>query len=168
MGVKMMLARLLAAFLLAAVAACATATATDEPIRPNHYVMRHLQKATGDDPGLTEEGQRNAVRLADLLADDPPSAIYVSTTRRARETAAVLATRLGLTPITYDPRDTPALIAAATSETGTVLIVGHSNTVPEIVERLGGTRPADLSESDFGDVWRVYGPDRRVERLRID
>jgi len=168
MGVKMPLARLIATFLLVAVAACATANAADEPVRPNYYVMRHLQKATGDDPGLTEEGQRNAARLADLLADDPPAAIYVSTTRRARETAAVLATRLGLTPKTYDPRDTPALIAAVTAETGTVLIVGHSNTVPEIVERLGGQRPADLSETDFGDVWRVYGPDRRVERLRVE
>ena len=167
MGNRMPIARLLAAFLLLAVAACATAGAADEPVRPNYYVMRHLQKATGDDPGLTEEGQRNAARLADLLADDPPSAIYVSTTRRARETAAVLATRLGLTAKTYDPRDTPALIAAVTAETGTVLIVGHSNTVPEIVERLGAPRPADLAESDFGDVWRVFGPDRRVERMRV-
>lgn len=168
MGVKTMLARLLAAFLLVAASACATASADEEPVRPNYYVMRHLQKATGDDPGLTEEGQRNAAGLADLLADDPPSAIYVSSTRRARETAAVLASRLNLTPKTYDPRDTPALIAAVTAEPGTVLIVGHSNTVPEIVERLGGSRPADLSDSDFGDVWRVYGPDRRVEHLRID
>lgn len=162
-----MLARLIAAFCLFAVAACATASAADDPVRPNYYVMRHLQKATGDDPGLTEEGQRNAVLLADLLADDPPSAIYVSSTRRARETAAVLASRLNLTPRTYDPRDTPALIAAVTAEPGTVLIVGHSNTVPEIVERLGGQRPADLSETDFGDVWRVFGPDRRVERMRV-
>lgn len=167
MGNAMPIARLLAAFLLLAVAACATADAADEPVRPNYYVMRHLQKATGDDPGLTEEGQRNAARLADLLADDPPSAIYVSNTRRARDTAAMLATRLGLTPKTYDPRDTPALVAAVTAETGTVLIVGHSNTVPEIVERLGAPRPADLSDADFGDVWRVFGPDRRVERLRV-
>ena len=162
-----MLARFVAAFLLVAVAACATASA-DEPVRPNYYVMRHLQKATGDDPGLTEEGHRNAARLADILADDPPSAIYVSSTRRARETAAPLASRLGLAPKTYDPRDTPALIAAVAAEPGTVLIVGHSNTVPEIVERLGGTRPADLAETDFGDVWRVYGPDRRVERLMLN
>ena len=168
MGVRTMFARLLAAFMLVAVGACATASAADEPVRPNYYVMRHLQKAAGDDPGLTEEGQRNAARLADLLADDPPSSIYVSSSRRARETAAVLASRLNLTPRSYDPRDTPALVAAVTAETGTVLIVGHSNTVPEIVERLGGTRPADLSESDFGDVWRVFGPDRRVERLRVD
>ena len=167
MGKSMPFARLIAAFLLLAVAACATASAADEPVRPNYYVMRHLQKATGEDPGLTEEGRRNAARLADLLADDPPSAIYVSSTRRARETAAVLASRLGLTPKSYDPRDIPALIAAVTAETGTVLIVGHSNTVPEIVERLGGTRPADLAETDFGDVWRIYGPDRRVERLRV-
>ena len=163
----MLLARLLVILSLVAAAACATTEAEEPGPRPNVYVMRHLQKAAGDDPGLSEEGQRNAERLADLLAGDPPSAIYVSATRRARETAALLAMRLGLTPKTYDPPDTPALIAAVMAEPGTVLIIGHSNTVPDIVERLGGSRPADLAESDYGDVWRVYGPDRRVERLTI-
>jgi hypothetical protein len=67
----------------------------------------------------------------------------------------------------YDPRDTPGLVARVKAETGTVLIVGHSNTVPEIVAQLGGTRPADLAETDFGDIFRV----RRnggVDRLRLE
>jgi broad specificity phosphatase PhoE len=159
--------RLIAAAALVLVAACATAPAADPGPRPNFYVMRHLQKAAGQDPGLTEEGRANAERLAALLAGDPPAAIYVSTTRRARETAAPLAARLGLMMRDYDPSDTPALIEAVTQEPGTVLIVGHSNTVPDIVERLGGARPADLGENDFGDVWHVYGPDRKVEKLRV-
>ena len=159
----MSLPRFLTALLLAVLAACATAP--DASAGPNFYVMRHLQKAAGPDPALSEEGARNAAKLADLLADDPPAAIYVSTTRRARETAAPLAARLGLTPKTYDPSNTAALIAAVTAEAGTVLIVGHSNTVPEIVERLGGTRPVAIDESHYGDVWHIASG--RTSRLTL-
>lgn len=162
----MTIARLIAAALLILVAACATTPRTETP-RPNYYVTRHLQKAPGQDPGLTEEGKANALRLADQLAGDPPSVIYVSTTRRAAETAGPLAARLGLIPRTYNPSDTPGLIAAVTAEAGTVLIVGHSNTVPEIVERLGGARPADLADDAYGDVWHVFGPERRTEKTGI-
>ena len=161
----MTLFRPLAALLLLALAACATTA--EEPAPPSYYVMRHLQKAEGQDPGLSEAGQRNAERLAAWFAEDPPAAIYVSTTRRARETAGPLAAQLGLTPKEYDPRDTPGLVARAKAEAGTVLIVGHSNTVPEIVAQLGGARPADLAETDFGDIFRVRR-DGTVERLRLE
>ena len=162
----MAFARFLAAALLLVLAACATAPAPQAP-HPNFYVMRHLQKAAGQDPGLTAEGQANAVRLAALLANDPPSAIYVSTTRRARESAAPLAARLGLTMRDYDPSNTPALIEAVVKEPGTVLIVGHSNTVPDIIGRLGGDRPTDLADGDYGDVWHVYGTPRRTDKLSL-
>ena len=136
----------------AALAGCATASA---PQPDAFYVVRHFEKVEGPDPGLSAEGQASAARLADMLADRPPHAIFVSTTRRARESAAPLAARLGLTPMDYDPRDTPGLVARLRAEPGTVLVVGHSNTVPDIVAGVGGTRPPDLSESDYGDVWIV-------------
>jgi broad specificity phosphatase PhoE len=160
----MILPRMIAALLLAALAACAAVV--PEPAGPGWYAMRHLQKADGPDPGLSGEGRAGAERLAGWFGDEPPAAVYVSTTRRARETAAPLAARLGLTPKEYDPSDTPGLIARVRAEAGPVLIVGHSNTVPEIVERLGGTRPADLGEGDYGDVWLVWR-DGRTERRRV-
>jgi broad specificity phosphatase PhoE len=161
----MTLFRPLAALLLFMVAACATTA--EEPAAPSWYVMRHLQKADGQDPALSAEGHANARRLIGFFAKDPPGAIYVSTTKRALETAGPLASEHGLTVKEYDPRDTPGLVARAKAEPGTVLIVGHSNTVPEIVAQLGGARPADLAETDFGDIFRVRR-DGRVERLRLE
>jgi len=152
---------------IAALALAGCATAAQEPREEAFYVMRHLQKAAGTDPGLTDEGQRCAARLAEEMAGSGVSAVYASTTRRARETAAPLAARLGLTPVEYDPRDTPALAARVRSEPGSVLVVGHSNTVPEIVERLGGARPGDLSEDRYGEVWRVARPGGAVTSSRI-
>jgi phosphohistidine phosphatase SixA len=91
----------------------------------------------------------------------------VSATRRAQETAAPLAARFGLTAKIYDPRDTPGLVARVAAEPGTVLVVGHSNTVPDIVEQLGGTRPGPLAETDYGDVWRISRADKQTVRMRI-
>jgi broad specificity phosphatase PhoE len=156
---------LAALLLLFAVAACA---AWPPPQRgPSFYVMRHLQKAQGDDPPLSVEGQANARRLIGFFAAEPPRAIYVSATRRARETAEPLAARLRVRIRRYDPADTDGLIRRVLAEKGPVLIVGHSNTVPEIVERLGGERPAPLADSDYGDVWHLWGAPRRTERLRV-
>ena len=150
----MKLHRLWPAFALAALAGCAT---TPNDPAPSYYVMRHLQKAsaTDPDPSLSAEGKDNAERLHALVEANPPSAIYASPTRRAMETAAPLAARLGLATKAYDPRDTTGLAARVQAETGSVLIVGHSNTVPGIVEALGGMRPAELTEEDYGDVWIV-------------
>jgi broad specificity phosphatase PhoE len=160
----MTLFRPLAALLLFALAACAT-TAREPPAQ-SWYVMRHLQKAEGPDPALSAEGHANARRLIDFFGEDRPGAIYVSTTRRALETAGPLAATLAVTVKEYDPSDTSGLVARVKAEAGTVLIVGHSNTVPEIVARLGGARPADLAESDYGDIFRVRR-DGTVERLRL-
>ena len=152
-------------FTLLALAACA---ATPEPAPPPTWVMRHLNTPAGErDPELTPEGQRAALVLANWFRDERPVAIYVSDYRRTRQTAAPLAARLGLTPILYDPADTPGLIARVRATAGPVLIVGHSNTVPDIVEQLGGTRPGDLVHADFGDIWRI-GPDGGTRRTRIE
>jgi phosphohistidine phosphatase SixA len=138
------------------------------PAQPNIYVMRHLHTPAGvSDPDLTAEGMKYAAEVADWFQRDPPNAIYASSTKRAQQTAEPLARRLKLTLKTYDPRDTPGLLAAVSLETGTVLIVGHSNTVPDIIEKLGGKRPADLTHEDFGDIWHVAGPERATSRVHI-
>jgi phosphohistidine phosphatase SixA len=154
----------LLALALSSLAACATPS---EPAPPPTWVVRHLNTPAGErDPDLTAEGQRAAAALAAWFRADPPRAIYVSDYRRTRQTAAPLAARLGLVPIVYDPADTPGLIARVRAGPRPALIVGHSNTVPDIVEQLGGTRPAALVHEDFGDIWRV-APDGATIRARI-
>jgi broad specificity phosphatase PhoE len=162
----MMFSRFAIVGALFALAGCASAPRS--PPAPTFYVMRHLHTLAGvRDPDLTAAGQAAAQALAILLDKQQPRAIYVSNTRRAQQTAAPLAARIGVLPKIYDPADTAGLIAAVSGETGTVLVVGHSNTVPDIVERLGGTRPAALIHEDFGDLWRIAGSPRVTTRLRI-
>lgn len=152
---------------LIALAACATMRA---PAPPATYVMRHLNTPAGErDPDLLPEGQHAAALLVGWFQREGarPVAIYVSDYERTRQTAAPLAAALGLTPIVYDPADTPGLIARVRAERGPVLIVGHSNTVPDIIAALGGTQPAPLVHEDFGDIWRV-GPAGATTRMRIE
>ena len=150
---------------LLALAACVTPAGTAGPVT---YVMRHLDTPAGErDPELLPQGQRAASALAAWFGRVRVRAIYVSDFRRTRQTAAPLAARLGLTPIVYDPADTPGLVARVRAGPHPALVVGHSNTVPEIVAQLGGTRPAPLVHEDFGDIWRV-GPDGATTRMRIE
>ena len=51
------------------------------------------------DPELTPAGRDQAERVAERLAGEPITAIYVTTLRRTAETAAPLANRLGLVPV---------------------------------------------------------------------
>jgi phosphohistidine phosphatase SixA len=156
-----------AALMLAGCATAPDGAAEAAAQRPAYYVMRHLEKAEGADPALSAPGAANAQRLAKWFEGrTKPQAIYVSTTRRARDTAAPLAARLGLTPREYNPADTARLVAQVRAEPGSVLVVGHSNTVPEIVAGLGGTRPAPLADTDYGVVW-VVTEDGRTEALPL-
>ena len=150
-----------------ALTGCATMA---PPAPPATYVIRHLNTPAGErDPDLLPEGRQAAALLVGWFARERarPAAIYVSDYKRSRQTAAPLAASLGLAPIVYDPADTPGLIARVRAGPAPALIVGHSNTVPDIVEQLGGTRPAALVHEDFGDIWRV-GADGATARMRIE
>ena len=119
------------------------------------YVIRHLEKAAGDDPALTPLGAARAGQLADVLASANIKAVFATPTRRARETAAPLAERLGVPVSDYNPRDLEALAAAVSGAAGSVLIVGHSNTVPEIIKALGGNIAPAIDDSVFDDLFVV-------------
>ena len=122
---------------------------------PATYVIRHLHKAEGDDPPLTSEGAAAAVRLATLLEGEGIRAIYATPTRRTMETAEPLARRLDIAITPYDPREPQALVDAVGALGGPVLVVGHSNTVPDLVERFGGAPVPRLSEDDYGTLFAI-------------
>jgi len=131
------------------------------------YVIRHLQKATGDDPPLTNEGTAGAQKLSDLLAKKKVTAIYATQTKRAMQTAEPLAKKLGLTVMAYDPKDPAALAAKVAKDQNAVLIVGHSNTVPELVAKVGGRQPAPLADTDYGTVFVVKAGSADVEQIQL-
>lgn len=135
-----------------------------------YVVVRHAQKATGDDPGLTAEGEARAQALAAALADAGVSAIYATPYRRTQATAAPLAARTGIAVTRYEPGDAVATAASirAAGHRGTVLIVGHSNTVPTLVEAFAGVAVPAMPETDYSRLYAIaVGGDGRARLLRL-
>jgi len=80
--------------------------------------------------------------------------IHSSDTKRTRDTAAPLAKRLGLEVEIYDPRDLPAMATKLKAASGRHLVVGHSNTTPQLTELLGGDGGTPIVEATEYD--RLY------------
>jgi len=151
---------------LAALAAMLAPSPTPAQEAPTRYVMRHLDTPKGErDPDLLPAGAARAKALVAWFEGKPLAAIFATPYRRTQQTAAPIAAARGLTVQTYDPADTDALIARVKTVAGPVLIVGHSNTVPDIVAALGGERPGDLAHEDFGDLWTISGGSTRHHRI---
>lgn len=140
-------------------AACAAAPARD-PGAVTFIIVRHAEKGTDDarDPSLSEVGQARAQRLAALLSDVPIHAAYATAYRRTYQTAQPVAADHFFRITTYDaqlPVPQFAERLRALHKTGTVLVVGHSNTVPAIVGALSGQPVAAMGEDEFDRLYRV-------------
>ncbi|MXV14237.1 SixA phosphatase family protein [Hufsiella ginkgonis] len=126
------------------------------------WVVRHAEKDVSDpknaDPPLSDAGTQRAKDLDTYLADQRVAAIYSTKYKRTQATGAPLAARAGLTIISYDPKDPGALAkeVVAAFRGKSVLVVGHSNTVLELVEAFGGKRPVKaLSDEDYDYLFKV-------------
>jgi broad specificity phosphatase PhoE len=114
-------------------------------------LVRHAERAgdMGTDPPLTAQGIQRSESLARLLADAHIQTIFATNTKRTQQTAAPIAEKLHLTPVVLPGQDVPALLERLRSlkPDDVVLVVGHSNTVPQIVSGLGGeTKPIPDTE----------------------
>ncbi|GAA4861554.1 phosphoglycerate mutase family protein [Luteimonas vadosa] len=160
-------ALLFAASLLLAAAGCAALPVAPAPAA-TFVVVRHAEKAADDpsDPVLAEAGRQRAAALAASLADEPVVAVYSTDYRRTRQTAAPVAARHGLEVRPYDatqPADTFARELRNRHPAGTVVVVGHSNTVPAIVSALCACTVAAMDESEYDNRYTVrFGEDGRA------
>ncbi len=126
-------------------------------------LVRHAERPgnMNSDAGISKVGRCRAEVLAKMLADTGIKRIYVSEVARTQQTAEPLAKRLGLNPEVVPANDVDALVSKlrAASPPGVALVVGHSNTVPEIIRRLGGgTVPMKDNEFDRMFVAILTGP----------
>lgn len=111
------------------------------PSRTVYYLVRHAEKDTGSDPVLTKAGYLRSGDLYRAMKGTKIQKIFVSQYRRSRLTADSL--------VAYHGTDTVHYMADASGDglfsklellspgAGAVLIIGHSNTIPQIIRRLG-------------------------------
>ena len=130
------------------------------------FLVRHAEKAsTGEDPSLTTEGQERAEELARFLQEVPIDAIYSTDYKRTMETAMPTATAKNVPIESYDPSDL-ATFAAALQEATTnkkILIVGHSNTTPALINIFANSdQYTSLSEKQYDNMYILSSVDRKV------
>lgn len=128
-------------------------------------IMRHGEKeTTGADPNLNSDGQLRAEELKRLLANVSVSAIYSTPFNRTRQTVQPLAAAKGLIVMEYPTEKSYAQLESEvlTAHRGkTVVIVGHSNTVPDMLKELSNNSfSVTISDSQYDNLFIVSMPEK--------
>jgi len=133
-----------------------------------YYIVRHAEKAIvtkdsvgmmANNPPLSEPGKVRAFVLRDELKSEHIKSIYSTNTIRTISTAQPLSDLTGVPIVVYSPsKDSADAFTSRLKNTkGNVLVVGHSNTVDDIVNRLTG-RPdiaGDLADAEYDNLFIV-------------
>jgi|SRR5690606_11497588 len=127
------------------------------------YVVRHAEKATvsgnsnmmSQDPPLSEAGQKRAEDLREVLKSKKIGYIFSTNFIRTRSTAEPTRAHFGIQIENYAPRPDDNFIHKVTGLKKNVLIVGHSNTIDDVVNKICGETkvPGDLDESIYDNLY---------------
>jgi broad specificity phosphatase PhoE len=122
------------------------------------WIVRHAEKDTTyinrQDPDLTATGQQRALDLATYLQNEDVVKVFSTDTKRTRHTAKHVKAPLEI----YNPKNLTGLLDLIPQNANgkSVLIVGHSNTVLETIEALGGKRPLTLlTDDDYDYLFKI-------------
>jgi 2,3-bisphosphoglycerate-dependent phosphoglycerate mutase len=128
------------------------------------YVVRHAEKAAapagnmmGTDVPLSEAGKQRAERLKELLKDKKVGLIYSTNTIRTKATAQPTADYFNIPIAIYNARPDSAFIHLLMAQKKNTLVVGHSNTVDDIVNMLCNEIkiPGDLNDPDYDNLFVI-------------
>jgi broad specificity phosphatase PhoE len=145
------------------------------------FIVRHAERAAGEeDPPLSPDGRLRADALAHVLESANVAVAYCTQYQRTRETVKPLAQQANI-PIREINADQVAMLVhdVLINHAGqTVVIAGHSDTVPQIVNELGGGSMPPISGNEYDNLYvvivhevsilRILGlPLRKVDTLRL-
>ncbi|GAB4091522.1 histidine phosphatase family protein [Flaviaesturariibacter terrae] len=137
-----------------------------------YYIVRHAEKAApgpqmSSDVPLSPAGEARAQALQERLKGEKLQFVYSTNFLRTKATAAPTASAAGLGLLFYDPKDSSFISHVLAQGNGNTLIVGHSNTVDDLVNRLVG-KPVlqDLPDSAYGDLFIVTKRGKRFSWKR--
>jgi broad specificity phosphatase PhoE len=141
------------------------------------FLVRHAERADtangaapamGADPDLSEAGRARADSLAAALRNAGITAIFATEYKRTQQTAAPLAKRLGIPVTTIPSKDSVALAGRINAASGVVLVVGHSNTIPEVIKLLGVDTPITIDDAEYDNLFvLVRGGNPTLIRLHL-
>ena len=124
------------------------------------YLIRHAEKAEGEDPALLPEGRDRAAAWAGMLQRAEIDVVLTSDAVRTRETGGIIARALDIPTEALAASDVTGLVDLMTfdHEEDRVLVVGHAETLPAILEGLGVGAGIEIDQDDFGNLFVVFRP----------
>ena len=122
--------------------------------QPVVVIVRHAEKAAngGDDPDLSSAGRVRADALARILKDSGITAIFTTEFKRTQQTAAPTTTSAHVRATVVAVKDTAGLVAKLHELNGNALVVGHSNTIPDIIKALGINNAINIPDDDYSEL----------------
>lgn len=122
------------------------------------YLVRHAEKITTEgveNPDLTAIGKFRAQNIAKQLSKVGITEIYSSNYNRTLQTAQPLADFLKLEIKKYDPSKLVEFAERVKSMQGTILIVGHSNTTPNLTSLISGKKVHTIQDDEYDNLYQV-------------
>ncbi len=145
---------------LAAICFKTTAFAQQEPAATKIFIVRHAEKEAGKDPVLTSAGNARAGDLMRALQNEGVQKIYVSQYKRTQNTADSMRIQLKISTVQYASDTLCDDLVNAIMVNGdfgkTILIIAHSNTIPQIIRKFG------VTDYPYGDI-----PDNEFDNLFV-
>jgi broad specificity phosphatase PhoE len=146
--------------LLAAIAFKNTSFAQQESAVTKIFIVRHGEKEAGKDPVLTPAGNIRAGDLMRALQNEGVQKIYVSQYKRTQNTADSMRIQLKINTVQYIADTLCDDLVNSIMENGdfgkTILIIAHSNTIPQIIRKFG------VTDYPYGDI-----PDNEFDNLFV-
>ncbi len=136
------------------------------------YLIRHAEKDRSDpeniDPELNQKGLGRAMHWAEILEEVSLDAIYTTDFERTTMTAAPTAVKKDITLMYYDPDELDIELFKSNNTGNDVLIVGHSNSTPELVNKLiGEEKYGPMDDYDNGSLFIVQLTGDQVTDTRL-
>ena len=135
---------------------------------PIVFIVRHAEKTSNDgkDPDLSAQGQKRAEALAHILKDSQITSVFVTEFKRTQETAAPTASGAHVSPTVVPANDIGVLVEKVRALNGNALVVGHGNTIPNLLKALGIATPVSIPEDDYTEIFAVLiGNEPQLLRL---
>ena len=132
------------------------------------YIVRHAEKMLVEDPDpeLAQVGIIRATKLSQILAEKDIKHVFSTDYKRTRMTSQPVADQAGIQIQTYDPKDQEALAEKLRALEGNILVVGHSNTVPDLANFFigSGEKFPNLTDDEYQFIY-VVTLDKSGERV---
>lgn len=138
---------------------------------PAVFIVRHAEKETTDaaakDPDLSPAGRERAASLARMLREVGVAAIFATEYKRTQQTAEPISRATNVAVTVVAAKDTTALLEKLNATNGNALVIGHSNTLPEILKAMGIPGEISIADHEYDNlfIWNRSAA-REVIRLR--